>query len=72
VAFVINKNAVNIDILTCVHVMLGVVGEKTSVLALSNAIRLYVFNAYLSSLDKIPFVNHRRAKIGSVLVECLD
>jgi len=61
---------VNNDIFIGALAMLSMIGKSTSVLVLSDAIGLHVFYTYLSSLDKVPFVNHCHTKIGSV--ECLD
>jgi len=70
IEFIINKDTVDNNIFTGVHAMLCMIGESPSIFVLSNAIRLNIFHAYLSSFDKVPFVDHCRAKIESV--ESLD
>ena len=51
VAFIIDKNAMDNDIFTGVLAMLRMIGESTSVFVLSDAIRLNVFHAHLSSFQ---------------------
>jgi len=60
------------NVFTGVHAMfrMMLVGESACVFVLSNAIRLNIFHAHLSSFDKVPFVDYCSAKIGSV--ESLD
>jgi len=53
-------------VFTGIHAMFGMIGETAGVFVLSDAVRLCVLDLCLSSLDKIPLVDHGSVKTGSI------